>query len=295
MTLPVLLVGASGTLGASLEAELAARGRECVALDRRALDITDEPAVAEAVRRFAAGTRAGAREGSRRLLVNAAAYTDVEGAESDREAAFLANEHGPRVLARHSRVAGIDFVHVSTDFVFDGELGRPYTEEDAPGPLGVYGASKLAGERAVAVECPEALIVRTAWVYSREAGFPARILRAAGERERLSVVTDERGSPTYAPDLAAGILELHAVGAHGLYHLAGQGSCTRFELAEETLRVAGLRVHLDPATADEFPSAVRRPRDSSLDCGKAAANGVALRPWREALYDAFHCPGPETR
>lgn len=263
-------------LGHALQRVLRNSGFDVEAFDKHGLDITDAAAVQRVVHDFAL-QGAGA-------VINAAAYTDVEGAEDDAEAAYLVNAAGPRVLAEAARDAGLPFVHVSTDFVFDGTKDGPYTEDDEPRPLSVYGASKLAGERAVSECYPEALIVRTAWVYGPNGrSFPAKILEFARTRKCLKVVADEYGSPTYTMDLAEGIRRLIDADARGLYHLAGSGRCSRYTLAEETLALAGVQCELVPVRAVEFLSKAQRPRNSALDCSKAAALGVVLPDWRDGL------------
>ncbi len=275
-----LVAGAGGMLGSALQRVCAERGLRFEAPSEADFDITDAGAAGDVVAAFAASLGAGERG----VLVNAAAYTNVERAEDQPETAYRVNEYGARVLAETARDAGLGFVHVSTDFVFDGHKADAYTETDEPNPLSIYGASKLAGERAVAAACPDALIVRTAWVFGENGvNFPTKILALARERDTLSVVTDEVGSPTYTVDLARGILGLVDVGATGLFHLAGSGSCTRYELAEEVLRLAGLARHLVPVTADAFPHKAARPANSVLDCSKAAAAGVTMPGWRDAL------------
>jgi dTDP-4-dehydrorhamnose reductase len=273
-----LVAGAGGMLGHALRRAIAARGETCVAPAEAAFDITDAAAVHRAVGAFAVAY------GTDGVLLNAAAYTDVEAAEAHAETAFRVNETGPRLLAAAALDTGIGFVHVSTDFVFDGAKGAPYTEADEPHPLSVYGASKLAGERAVAAANPGALVVRTAWTFGEDgATFPAKILAVAAQRGEVRVVTDEIGSPTYTGDLAPAILRLLDAGAAGLFHLTGAGSCTRFELAEETLRLSGSDARLVPVTSDEFPAIAERPRACVLDCGRAAALGVVLPEWRDGL------------
>ncbi|PKQ29587.1 MAG: dTDP-4-dehydrorhamnose reductase [Actinobacteria bacterium HGW-Actinobacteria-10] len=276
----VLIAGANGMLGSALQRVLRERGVEFVAPAERDFDITDEDAVGRVTGGFAASGRSGARG----LLVNAAAFTNVEAAEDDRELAYRVNEYGARVLATAARDNSLQFVHVSTDFVFDGTKETPYSETDDPNPLSVYGASKLAGETAVLNLFPDALIVRTAWVYGPGGvNFPVKIMAAAQERESLQVVTDEIGSPTYTVDLAAGILELVGAQASGLYHLAGAGSCSRYELASEILRLSGRTTRLEPVTSDVFPTRAARPGNSVLDCSKAAAMGVTLPGWHDGL------------
>ncbi len=275
-----LIAGAGGTLGTALRHALSARGARYVAPRLEDFDITDPAEVALVVASFVE-TLAPAETG---VLLNAAAYTDVERAEDEAELAYRVNEHGSRVLAHAAHETGLRFVHVSTDFVFDGAKGAPYAEDDEPNPLSVYGASKLAGERAVFSADPQALVIRTAWLYGTETGFPPRIVQAAASRPTLSVVDDETGSPTYVADLAVGLLALEAVGASGIFHLAGAGSCSRYELALAALEAAGVSgVEVAPVASDAYPTRATRPRDAALDCAKAAALGVTMPPWDEAL------------
>lgn len=275
-----LIAGAGGMLGTALQRVLTERGATFVAPPEAEFDITHAERVNEIADAFAEWS------GGRGVLLNAAAYTNVEKAEDEPELAHLVNEGAPALLARACRRTGLGFVHVSTDFVFDGEKDGPYVETDEPNPLSVYGASKLAGEIAVAAEFPDALIVRTAWVYGPPTGgFPAKIMAAAERGGPLRVVTDEIGSPTYTPHLAEGILGLVAAGASGVFHLAGGGSCTRYELATEVLRLAGLEVEIEPVTSDAFPTKAARPKNSVLDCGKAAGLGVELPGWGEGLAE----------
>ena len=275
-----LIAGAGGMLGTALQRVLVAGGATIDAPAEAGFDICDPVAVKHRVSEFAeklAPDQAG-------VLVNAAAYTNVERAEDEPERAYLVNEHGAALLARAAREAGLGFVHVSTDFVFDGRKEGPYAECDDPCPLSVYGVTKLAGEIAVAAEDPDALIVRTAWVFGPGGvNFPAKILDAARTRPSVQVVTDEMGSPTYTLDLASGIIGLVSAGAGGLFHLAGSGSCTRYELAAETLRLAGVDTPIEPVTSDAFPTKAARPRNSVLDCAKASGFGVEMPEWHDAL------------
>ncbi|MFA5844406.1 MAG: dTDP-4-dehydrorhamnose reductase [Coriobacteriia bacterium] len=277
-----LIAGAGGMLGTALQRVLVARGERLEAPPEGSFDITDEGVVARVVHGFAAGLEPGT-EG---VLVNAAAYTDVERAEDEPEVAQLVNGRAPRLLAEVARDAGLRFVHVSTDFVFDGTKSGAYTEEDAPNPLSVYGRSKLDGERGVLEADSDALVARAAWAFGPAGvNFPVKILAAARTRPALKVVTDEVGSPTYTLDLAAGIVGLVEAGASGLYNLVGSGACSRFELAAETLRLAGVDTPLEPVTSDAFPTRAARPANSVLDCAKAARSGVTMRDWHDSLAD----------
>ena len=221
MARPVLIAGAGGMLGCALQTRCRERGIACVAPPEGTFDITDQAGVALVVRDFATEHPDG-------VLVNAAAYTNVERAEDEPDVARRVNEDGARILADAARASGVGFVHVSTDFVFDGAKRGAYRETDATNPLSVYGVTKLAGERAVAAADPAALIVRTAWVFGPcGVNFPTKILERAAAARPLAVVCDESGSPTYTLDLAAGILDLIDVGGSGLFHLVGSGSCSR--------------------------------------------------------------------
>ena len=275
---PLLIAGAGGMLGHALQAVCQQRGRDFFAPVESEFDITSVQEVSRVVTSFAALHPGG-------VLVNAAAYTNVERAEDDPETAFAVNRTGARLLAHAAARAGMAFVHTSTDFVFDGTKEGPYTEDDEPNPLSVYGVSKLAGEHVVLSANPTSLIVRTAWVFGPfGANFPTKILERASGSIAITVVNDEVGSPTYTLDLAAGILDLADAGARGIYHLAGSGSCTRDEMAREILRLAGLgSVKVMAVPASTFPSKAARPANSVLGCSKAAALGVTMPDWHDGL------------
>jgi dTDP-4-dehydrorhamnose reductase len=278
VTGPLLIAGANGMLGHALQIVCEQRGGSFLAPVESEFDITSVADVARVVAAFAALHPDGA-------LINAAAFTNVERAEDDPDTAFRVNRTGARLLAAAAARGGLPFVHVSTDFVFDGTKDGAYTEDDEPNPLSVYGVSKLAGERVVLSADPRALIVRTAWVFGPYGvNFPTKILKQAAGSIAVTVVNDEVGSPTYTLDLAAGILDLLDARARGVYHLAGSGSCTRDGMAREILRLAGLeRVKVVPVPASTFPSKAARPANSVLDCSKAAALGVAMPDWHDAL------------
>jgi len=264
----ILLAGAGGQLGRAL---LAARlPHEILALDHGRLDIADLAAVREAV-----------EAGTPDLLLNAAAYNAVDRAEIEREAAYRANALGPRNLALAAAERGIPILHVSTDYVFDGSQRHPYHEYDAPRPLSVYAASKLAGERAVRETNPRHYVVRTAWLYHSEgSNFPLTILDRA-RKGPLRVVADQHGSPTYAPHLAAAIGQLVETGAYGTYHLAGCGGTTWFELARALLLAARLDAHVEPAQATDFPRPAPRPAYSVLTTLQEPR--ILLPPWQEGV------------
>lgn len=224
-------------------------------------------------------------------IINAAAFTAVDLAEDQAGAAFLANAQGPAWLADLARSRDIPLLHVSTDYVFDGRLDRPYREDDAPAPLGVYGASKLAGELAVRAAAPRHVILRTAWVISaRGSNFLKTMLRLAAERPVLRVVADQLGCPTGAADIAAALKAIAL--AHladrtapgGTYHFVNAGSTSWHGLAEAILATGGAAVPVVPITTAEFPTRARRPANSRLDCSRIAQDfGVVARPWQEAV------------
>jgi dTDP-4-dehydrorhamnose reductase len=232
-----------------------------------------------------------------RLIVNAAAYTAVDKAETDAEAAARANHLGPAQLARHCAEAGIPLIHVSTDYVFDGTKGSPYVETDTPNPTGVYGATKLAGERAVLAICPQAVVLRTSWVYAPEGkNFVLTMLGAAKRFPKLRVVADQTGCPTNAIDLADAIMAIAGTILHegwkpefgGVFHAAGTGATTWHGLATATFAEAarhGLTApEVEPITTADWPTPARRPADSRLDGAKLAATfGVSLPPWQPSL------------
>ena len=266
----VLLSGAAGQLGVELTELLPERGHETTALARKELDITDERAVESAL-----------REHRPELVINAAAYTNVDGCETEPELAFGANALGPRNLAQCCERLGCDLLHVSTNYVFDGRGGRPYEPFDPPNPISIYGRTKLAGEEYVKHLSNRWYVVRSAGVYGRGHNFVRTMLRLANERDVLKVKDDEFVSPTYARDLAEGIVEVVEGGLYGLYHLTSSGSCSWYEFAREIFGLADLEIEVVPVPASEYPLPAARPANGLLsDLGSPR-----LRHWREALFD----------
>jgi len=279
--LKVLLAGAAGQLGRELAAEL---GPQVAWSGGRAeLDVARE----EDVRALVARVRPD-------VIVNAAAYNKVDGAESEAGLALEVNALGPFVLARAARETGALLVHFSSDYVFDGTARQPYREDDLARPLGAYGVSKLAGEHLVAATSKDHLVVRTSGVFgrggSRQKGgsFVDRILEQARTGRPLRVVSDLLFSPTYARDLARAVLELVRSGARGLVHLTNTGACSWHELAVEALAVAGVPVTVEPIAAASLGLPAARPPYSVLDVSRAQSLGIApLRPWQEALRESL--------
>jgi len=277
----VLITGAGGQLGRALQASAPAHV-DVVALDRQALDIADEAAV---VALF--------DETEPDLIINAAAYTAVDRAESDSAEAYRINAQGPGALAAAAAVQRTRFIHVSTDFVFDGSSGAPYAPDHPTAPLGVYGASKLAGEQAVLAAHPQALIVRTAWVYGITGNnFVRTMLRLMAERDEVRVVADQIGTPTYAAGLAQALWTLDAASATGVHHWTDSGAASWYDFAvaiqEEALAIGLLvrKVPVLPIATSDYPTPAARPSYSVLDKRSAIALAGGSAPhWRVHLRD----------
>lgn len=282
----VLVLGAAGQVGTDL---LAAAGErdDVRGLAHRDLDVTRGDEVRRAI-----------VDAAPTVVVNLAAWTDVDGAESHAEEAFRVNRDGAGFVASACAAAGAGLVHLSTDYVFAGDAHRPYSEDDSTDPVNVYGRSKLAGERRVFEERSGAVVVRTSAVYGAHgSNFVRSILGAAGRHEELRVVSDQRTRPTAAPHLAEMLLSLadrmsggetEADLPAGVLHWADEGEATWAELAEEAIvRARGLRAlrvkRVIPVTTEEYGAPADRPRYSVLDCSKAESFGFARRPWREGL------------
>ena len=283
----LLVLGAAGQIGRELCSLRWPADYHIAGVDRADVDIANREHVGAAMQRERPD-----------IVINAAAYTAVDRAESEAEAAFAVNAVGPANLAAACRTAGIPLIHISTDYVFDGSKKGPYREDDSVNPLGVYGRSKEAGDRAVREALPEHVILRTAWVYSAHGhNFVRTMLRLAGERPVLRVVADQIGSPTSAADAAraiAAIVERLAIGESrwGSYHFAGGGTVSWHGFAEAIFELAGpwrgAPPKVDAITTAEYPTPARRPANSVLDCRRVAeAFGIMPRPWREALADVI--------
>ena len=283
----ILVVGRTGQLATSLAMH---GGLDVQCLSRPALDLEQPHTIAAALNEVAPA-----------LVVNAGAYTAVDAAEDDAATALRVNRDGPAELARQCAAASLPLIHISTDYVFDGNKGAPYTETDATAPQGLYGSSKLAGELAVIAQCPRAIVLRTSWVYAPFGkNFVRTMLRLGEQQDRLRVVADQRGCPTSALALARAIL---AIASHiaetgwrdefaGIYHAAGSGAATWHEFAIATFAEAarhGARVPIvEPITTADYPTRARRPPDSRLNCDKLAATfGVRLPPWRDSLAETI--------
>jgi len=280
---PILVLGNRGMLAAAVTRSLCRRGVEPVGVDRDECDVTDPDAVETLVARVAPAT-----------VINCSAYTAVDRAEAEEAAATRLNGDAVGHIARACRAHGATLAHVSTDFVFDGHASQPYPETAEPAPLGAYGRSKLAGERALLDSgLDDYLLVRTAWLYGPWVGrpFPKVMVDAARAGKPLRVVADQHGSPTMTLDLAEAICDLLAGGHRGLFHVTGAGRTTWFDFTREVLACFKVEpASLDACTAADWaqlrPESAPRPAFSVLDCAKAErALGRPLRDWRVALRD----------
>lgn len=279
----VVVSGAGGMLGRTLTGLARRQGREVLALTSAQWDITDP----DAAGRIVAGGD---------VVVNCAAYTRVDDAETDRDRAHAVNAVGPGLVAQACARAGADLIHISTDYVFSGVFGdappRPYEVDDDTGPLSVYGRTKLAGEQAVLAALPGAHVVRTAWLYEGADGgdFVATMRRLAAGDKQIDVVADQVGSPTYVGDLAEALLQIVDTGVRApLLHAANQGAVSRYEQARAVFELSGADPQrVRPVGTDRFPRPAPRPAYSALSGRMSQAAGLApLRGWHEALVAAL--------
>jgi dTDP-4-dehydrorhamnose reductase len=277
----ILLLGAQGQLGRELAAALAGCGT-VIACDRASVDITDAASVERTVRRSPPT-----------FIVNAAAYTAVDRAEGERDAAFAVNATAPGLLAAAARRTGAVLIHYSTDYVFDGERTTPYGEDVVPHPLNVYGASKLAGEQAIADSGAVAMTLRTSWVYSRHGqNFLTTMQRLAAQRDELRVVDDQIGTPNWTRAIARATVALIERGPAdlakhaGVYHLSAAGAATWCDFARAILR--DTRVRVVPIVTSEYPTPAARPRYGVLDSSKFARTfGFSLPEWTQSLRECL--------
>lgn len=281
----ILLLGASGQLGRELKRSLACQG-ELVALDRASIDLTEPSRLSDAVRSTAPA-----------VIVNAAAYTAVDQAETEKEAARSVNATAPGILASEAKRLGALLIHYSTDYVFDGTKTLPYKEDDAAAPLSVYGQSKLEGELAIAATGARHIILRTSWVYGLHGNnFMKTMLRLGRERDQLRIVGDQIGAPTWTRHLAdaTAIILTQRDGPCGLYHIAARGEVSWYSYAElifsEARRLGLLEriPHLQRIASSDYPLAAARPINSQLDCSRLQRDfGISMPDWRIGLLDCL--------
>ncbi|HUB02635.1 MAG TPA: dTDP-4-dehydrorhamnose reductase [Terriglobales bacterium] len=267
----VTLFGASGLLGQ--EIVRAFKGEELTALTSKDADLRDQTQVSRVV-----------SDSRPDWIILSAAYTNVDGCESNRELAFAVNTEGAVHVANAARQAHCRLVFLSTDYVFDGTKKSPYEIGDARNPINVYGDTKAQAEVRLLEMLPGVCIVRTSWLFGHGGKcFPETILKLAATRPEISVVNDQRGAPTFTPDLASALLGLCQKQARGIVHATNAGECTWYEFAKEAVESAGLSTWVKPVTTAEFPRPARRPANSVLSPASLHAYGVRMPDWKDAL------------
>lgn len=271
----ILITGSNGMLGQDLITELADK-HIVIAASSKILDITDKNKVLDYVKAIKPD-----------IIINAAAYTDVDGCETNIEKAYAVNGEGVRNLSLACKENDIPLIHISTDYVFKGDSDTPRLETDELGPLSVYGKSKLEGEKAITEILDKYFILRTAWLYGYNGGnFPKTMLELAKNHDKLTVVYDEVGTPTYTPDLAKAIGELLDSDKYGIYHLTNSDYTSWYDFAKLIFEIAGMDVEVEPVTASEFARAASRPNYSVLSNEKWINSGFTpLRSYKEAIKD----------
>jgi dTDP-4-dehydrorhamnose reductase len=269
----VTLFGASGLLGQEVVRDLGSEQDQLTALSSKDADLRDHARVRNVI-----------RDSHPDWILLLAAYTDVDGCESNRDLAFAVNCDGAVNVAEAAREAGSRLLFVSTDYVFDGGKSSPYQTSDARNPISVYGESKARAEERLHEILPEACIARTSWLFGHGGKcFPATILKLASSRPEISVVNDQRGSPTFTPDLASALVQLCRAEARGIVHVTNSGNCTWYEFAVEIMRMSGLPTAIKPVTTAEFPRPARRPAYSVLSPDSLHAYNIHMPAWQDAL------------
>ena len=270
----VVVTGVGGQLGYDVVKELGARGHEAIGIDVAELDITDGAAVAA----FFESTRPDA-------LIHCAAYTATEKAEDEPDVCYAVNATGTQNLAKACKSIGAKMLYISTDYVFDGKGDTPFKIDDAIAPLSVYGRTKYDGEVFVRELLDAYFIVRISWVFGINGkNFIRTMLKLAEQRDTVSVVSDQIGSPTYTKDLSPLLCDMIESEKYGTYHATNEGYCSWFDLAVETFFAAGLDMNVVPVTSDAFPSKIKRPENSRLDKSTLDKNGFSRLPdWKDAV------------
>jgi len=276
----ILITGSNGMLGTDLVNLLKSReaslehNPEVIEAPHEVLDITLKDRVSDYIFTHTPD-----------IIVNCAAFTNVDKCETEREAAFSVNALGPKYLASAAKKCGARVIQISTDFVFDGNGNRPYTEEDQTNPLSEYGRTKLEGERNIQSYCDSYLIVRTSWLFGHNGiNFAAKMLELAEQHKELSIVTDETGSPTYTPDLAEALWILIKQKCEGVINISNDGSCSRYEWAEYIFETMGFKIKMNPIKSSEYKRPANVPLNSTLNCQKfTTITGMQMRPWEETV------------
>jgi dTDP-4-dehydrorhamnose reductase len=274
----ILIIGSNGMLGTQLSNSTAPNTHtiEIIKADREEIDITESSGVS----RFIDAV-------SPDIIVNCAAYSNVDACETHISEAYAANSTGARNLASAGKQRGAKIIHISTDYVFDGTKKEPYRETDIPNPLSVYGKTKLAGELAIQETTDNYAIIRTAWLFGPYKGnFVTAIVDKGRSDRSVSVVTDQIGSPTYTKDLCRAIRTVISQNLRGLYHITNSGYCSRYEWAKAIFEITGEAVSVHPLKTADYRRPATVPANSSLECTKyTLATGQTMRPWREALKE----------
>jgi len=278
----VLVVGSHGMLGRDLVSRLSSLsdpvnpGNEVIAADREHVDITH----GENISKFIV-------QANPDVIVNCAAFSNVDACETQISEAFVVNAGGARNVALAGKQTGAKIIHISTDYVFDGMKNEPYLETDKPHPISVYGKSKLEGELAVQETGGNYVIIRTAWLFGPlRKNFVTTILALGRKNRSVSVVTDQHGSPTYTADLSDAIRTAISKDLRGIYHVTNSGTCSRYEWAQKIFELTGNQVSVIPIKTADYKRAARVPHNSSLDCTKyTTTTGQKMRPWQEALRE----------
>jgi len=276
----ILITGSSGMLGTDFIDLLKSRkasldpNPEVIEAPHEVLDITREDNVTAFISSHAPD-----------IIVNCAAFTNVDKCETERDAAFNVNALGPKYIAAAAKKCGARVIQISTDFVFDGNGNRPYTEEDQTNPLSEYGRTKLEGERNIQRYCNSYLIVRTSWLFGHNGiNFAAKMLELSEQHKELSIVTDETGSPTYTPDLAEALWILIKQKCEGIINVSNDGSCSRYEWAEFIFETMGFKIKMNRIKSSEYVRPAKVPLNSTLNCQKfTTITGMKMRPWEETV------------
>lgn len=270
----VLVTGVKGQLGYDVMAELAKRNIEAIGVDIDEMDITDKISVEKVI-----------GEAAPDVVVHCAAYTAVDAAEDNEALCRRVNAGGTRNIAEVCKKLDCKMVYISTDYVFDGQGTRPWEPDDERHPLNVYGQTKYEGELAVQENLSKYFIVRIAWVFGKNGkNFVKTMLKLAETHDKLTVVNDQFGSPTYTYDLARLLVDMIQTDKYGIYHATNEGICTWYEFACEIFRQAGVKIEVTPVPASEYPTKAKRPENSRLDKSKLTENGFERLPsWQDAL------------
>jgi dTDP-4-dehydrorhamnose reductase len=276
----ILVTGSDGLVGANILPDLS-KQFDIIPVTEKEWDILDKKMGDEIIRTHQPD-----------VLINLAAITNVDGCEDAAEAAYRVNAEGAGLLANLCKEYNVKLLHFSTDYVFDGTGTRPYTEQDAPNPLSVYGRSKLLGEKKILESYPSSLIVRTEWIYGRGGeNFITKVTRIAREKGRVEVVDDQTGTPTLAQDLAEPVRALITQDKSGIYHVTNGGACTWFQFAKEIFSILRIDAPCLPVSSSQIQRKATRPAYSVLDCAKLKREtGIRLRPWQEALRHYLAAP-----